>query len=487
MPSIKRESFLIVLFFCILMGFKTFVIALSPSSFVFSCLKDYHQKSQKDLLNKKRLNLDDYLDFLFEYIDSTLCSSFYSSKETDFLSGHYTRMERFYVKGDERSLYLQLCELSSQEYLEMFTKNDLLPYYVDILEKLVFICVSVFKMDRKSFFSLQHNAFTAIFVGRHFYRVLYPKKFMKEVINPETFRSLPELGQSHSMMALLEDPLDALSHYNFRMPDYHAINGKSDFYLLCRKDDIDDETFQRVLDCAHFIINIPNETADQSIPLHALSVSGSFFKFKRLVQLGACLDYPDNKGRTALHLTVMSGHLEKTNFLMQQGAFLDVQDSRGDSPLHYAVKYLKKDCLIALIQQGALKDIKNKKNKTPQDMINQSQGWKSDPIDLEDIDVFPQIRCFENKQKQKVILRETLLFATKLSQKLDLDSDDKKKYRFFESRSDRKAAAFRCEPRRRINNFLNIRLGAHFLEQSENNFLSHIEVEEDFLCNHNMK
>jgi ankyrin repeat protein len=74
-----------------------------------------------------------------------------------------------------------------------------------------------------------------------------------------------------------------------------------------------------------------------------------------LLNNGAQVDAPNNKGHTPLHLAAYGGHKDLTKLLMQKEANINLADKKGITALHYALTYGKESegVVEALLENNA--------------------------------------------------------------------------------------------------------------------------------------
>jgi ankyrin repeat protein len=61
----------------------------------------------------------------------------------------------------------------------------------------------------------------------------------------------------------------------------------------------------------------------------------------------ANLNCADANGASPLHLSVLNGHMEVAKFLIENGAQIDAPDDRGMTAMHHAIAHV--DCLSYLL------------------------------------------------------------------------------------------------------------------------------------------
>lgn len=84
-----------------------------------------------------------------------------------------------------------------------------------------------------------------------------------------------------------------------------------------------------------------------------------------LLDAGAEIDAPDERGFTALHRMQIAGPSESTRLLLSRGARVDVVDGDGWTPLHGAATFLLVDDVQLLLAHGADPRAKTKCGSTP--------------------------------------------------------------------------------------------------------------------------
>lgn len=86
---------------------------------------------------------------------------------------------------------------------------------------------------------------------------------------------------------------------------------------------------------------------------------------KDLIENGADLNLPDDKGRTPLHASILSSHLFAAIILIQHKANINTADEEGKTPLHLAVDFGNVDLVDLLLKADASIIAVDVNNRTP--------------------------------------------------------------------------------------------------------------------------
>ncbi len=84
---------------------------------------------------------------------------------------------------------------------------------------------------------------------------------------------------------------------------------------------------------------------------------------KLLLDAQANLNCADDKGASPLHLAVLNGHIHVATFLVDHGAQVDTPDDRGMTALHHAIAHTA--CISYLLEKGSEVDSKDNSGRTP--------------------------------------------------------------------------------------------------------------------------
>jgi len=77
---------------------------------------------------------------------------------------------------------------------------------------------------------------------------------------------------------------------------------------------------------------------------------------RALIEMGACINELDHRGRSPLHRAVRAGHLGATGVLLKRGADVDLSARGlfGEAPLHLAARHRFSACVHLLLQVALL-------------------------------------------------------------------------------------------------------------------------------------
>lgn len=105
-------------------------------------------------------------------------------------------------------------------------------------------------------------------------------------------------------------------------------------------------------------------------PLIKASASGDSLTVQKLLDTGANVNEPDDRGYTPLIHAVISGNTETITMLLNKGADVNVQDKQqGFTPVHWALYYENFDIAKLLIKRGANVNTKCNSGETALDII----------------------------------------------------------------------------------------------------------------------
>jgi ankyrin repeat protein len=118
---------------------------------------------------------------------------------------------------------------------------------------------------------------------------------------------------------------------------------------------------------------VPPEAADsrELVYLCRGDRGGNLAEVKRLLDLGANVNFQDHKGKTALHRAARSGFAETMRILLDHGASVEIEDPDGETPLFDAVRSTiknvekKKEAVRILLESGGDPLHTNQKGETP--------------------------------------------------------------------------------------------------------------------------
>ncbi|KAK5555580.1 hypothetical protein LTR46_006605 [Exophiala xenobiotica] len=98
---------------------------------------------------------------------------------------------------------------------------------------------------------------------------------------------------------------------------------------------------------------VNSENQDRETPLHSATKAGRVNILELLLQNGARVDLPNNKGATALHLAVRNGHAQAVERLLKNNAGPNVRDASDRAPLHTAIWFGKNAMITLLLDNNA--------------------------------------------------------------------------------------------------------------------------------------
>lgn len=135
------------------------------------------------------------------------------------------------------------------------------------------------------------------------------------------------------------------------------------------------------------VINLVNQGANVNTPnnkgstvLHLAARNGNYDVAKVLLDHGANINTKDNFGLTVCHYVAIAGNLEFLSYLIERGADMNILG--GDynrSALHLAANNARLDCVALLIEQGADLDIKDSKGQTALDIAKHNATSSTNP------------------------------------------------------------------------------------------------------------
>ena len=133
-----------------------------------------------------------------------------------------------------------------------------------------------------------------------------------------------------------------------------------DIYTACARDDL--ERLEELLDEDENIHAQQDEFG--MTPIHWAARAGSIPCLKRLLELGAPPDIPNQSMRTPLHLATDRGQVEAVQLLVEAGADINAADKKGRTSLHRATYEGQPEVAELLLELGADYNLENKNGKT---------------------------------------------------------------------------------------------------------------------------
>ena len=107
--------------------------------------------------------------------------------------------------------------------------------------------------------------------------------------------------------------------------------------------------------------------------LHQAARNGNTTVVTCLLDSGWSLEAKTRSGNTPLRLAAWHGHLETAKRLLLRGANIDTQDNYKWTPLHYASRDGHTDLVQLLLQCGANQDIRNVRGETAEDRASKDE------------------------------------------------------------------------------------------------------------------
>ncbi len=86
--------------------------------------------------------------------------------------------------------------------------------------------------------------------------------------------------------------------------------------------------------------------------LHQAAAKGALETTKKLLELGADPNAPDERGVTPLHLAALKGQIESARILLAGGAKINQKDNLGATPVNYAIAGARTECEKFLREKG---------------------------------------------------------------------------------------------------------------------------------------
>lgn len=107
---------------------------------------------------------------------------------------------------------------------------------------------------------------------------------------------------------------------------------------------------------------------------------------KRLLSVGADVNFQDHKGKTALHRAAKAGFIETIKILLDSGASVELTDTKSETPLFDAVRSTIKDrdkrtlAIKTLLKAGADARAENRRGQTPLSLAEDLTGTEEKVI-----------------------------------------------------------------------------------------------------------
>lgn len=107
---------------------------------------------------------------------------------------------------------------------------------------------------------------------------------------------------------------------------------------------------------------------------------------KRLLSVGADVNFQDHKGKTALHRAAKAGFVETMTILLEGGASVKLADAKGETALFDAVRSTIKDrekrllAIKTLLKAGADARAENRRSQTPISVVEDLSGAEEKKI-----------------------------------------------------------------------------------------------------------
>ena len=104
---------------------------------------------------------------------------------------------------------------------------------------------------------------------------------------------------------------------------------------------------------------------------------------KRLLRLGADVDYRDSQGKTALHRASRAGFTVTMRILLEHGASVNIEDTKGETPLFDAIRSTiknadrKTEAIRVLMEAGADPLHVNRRGETAREVADKLEAERS--------------------------------------------------------------------------------------------------------------
>lgn len=100
-------------------------------------------------------------------------------------------------------------------------------------------------------------------------------------------------------------------------------------------------------------------------PLYRAAVLGRAETVQLLLESGAQVSAPTDRGSHALHAASQNGHLAVVMLLLASKAQVQAQNESGATPLHLAARYKRSKVMRELLKNGADPNIRDKAGRVP--------------------------------------------------------------------------------------------------------------------------
>jgi ankyrin repeat protein len=209
-------------------------------------------------------------------------------------------------------------------------------------------------------------------------------------INPSYIKN--QNGETLTHLIIKEDKLESLE---LIIESYITLLGFSDrFFEWFLSENKDGQTVLDICvkysnkDIIKYIYEIVSKTTESNFRLkenrkgifHYAAIHNKIYpiiyfyeKLQRFFKNFLIIDVPTENGMTPLHYSCQNGNKEISNLLIDLGANLNWKDNKGNTCLHYAVNSGSVSLVKKLVMLGADKNIKNKEGNLPLDLAEEKK------------------------------------------------------------------------------------------------------------------
>ncbi len=105
--------------------------------------------------------------------------------------------------------------------------------------------------------------------------------------------------------------------------------------------------------------------AGEDTLLHQAADMGNLITARKLIQLGADVNAPDQEGFTPMHLAIRHSHVQIVQLLLDREANVNAVADNGQTPLFFAAYYSRTDLVSLLLNNGADANIADREGLSP--------------------------------------------------------------------------------------------------------------------------